>query len=105
MKTVMIVDNENEIFERVKTRLENDNIQVETAKDSRQALEKMSGDAEGDYGLILIDTPLPGTQRSALFSMKPKSKMNTDVSNSEDFLSKPFTEEQLVNFVKSKLQK
>ena len=104
MKTVMIVDDENEILERVKSSLENDDIQVETATDSRQAIEKMSGEAENNYGLILIDTQLPGTQRSALFSMKPKSKINTDISNTDDFLKKPFTEEQLINFVKSKLQ-
>jgi len=61
MKTVMIVDDENEILERVKSSLENDDIQVETATDSRQAIEKMSGEAENNYGLILIDTQLPGS--------------------------------------------
>jgi len=63
----------------------------------------MSGD-EDNYGLLLIDTPIPGTQKSALFSMKPKSKINIDVNKEEDFLQKPFTEEELINFVKNKLR-
>ena len=104
MKTIMVVDDETDILEKVKYSLESDDFQVETASDSRQALEKMSENAEEKFGLILIDTPLPGTQKSALFSMKPKSKMHIDVSKTEDFLQKPFTEEQLLNFVKSKLK-
>lgn len=35
--------------------------------------------------------------------MKPASKMNLDTNNTEDFLQKPFTKEQLLSFVKDKL--
>jgi len=36
--------------------------------------------------------------------MKPKSKSNIDTSKAEDFLQKPFTKEQLLDFVKSKIK-
>jgi len=99
----MVIDDETDVLKKVKSSLETDNFEVVTASDSRQALELMTEDREEDYGLILIDTPLPGTKESALFSMKPKSKMHIDVSKMEDFLQKPFTEEQLLDFVKRKI--
>jgi len=103
MKTIMVVDDESDILEKVKLNLQNDDFEVVTASDSREALELMTGDKEDDIGLILIDTPLPGTTKSAFFSMKPKSKMHIDTTKMDDFLQKPFTKEQLINFVKSKL--
>ena len=102
MKSIMVIDDETQILEKVKNSLKED-FNVVVASGSRQALEKMSGEEE-NYGLLLIDTPIPGTQKTALFSMKPKSKINIDVNKEEDFLQKPFTEEQLINFVKNKLK-
>ena len=104
MKTIMVIDDETDVLEKVKSSLENDDFEVVIASDSRQALELMAVNKEEDYGLILIDTLLPGTKKSAFFSMRPKSKMHIDVSKLEDFLQKPFTEEQLLTFVKSKLK-
>ena len=104
MKTIMVIDDESDILKKVNSSLETDNFEVVTASDSRQALELMTEDTEENYGLILIDTPLPGTKKSAFFSMKPKSKMHIDTSKMGDFLQKPFTEEQLLNFVKKKLK-
>ena len=102
MKTIMIVDDEADILREVKACLENDDLKVVTAINSREALELMEGDKEQDFDLILIDTPMPGIDKSAFFSMKPTSK--TDTSNIEDFLQKPFTREQLLGFVKSKIR-
>jgi len=93
MKSIMVVDDETHILEKVRNSLKED-FNIVVASDSRQALEKMSED-EDNYGLLLISTQIPGTQKTALFSMKPKSKINIDVSKEEDFLQKPFTEEQL----------
>ena len=101
MKNIMIVDDESDILEKVKSALEEDDFEVITASNSREALELMEGDKENDFGLILIDTLMPGSDKSALFSMKPESK--TDTSRMEDFLQKPFTKEQLLDFVKSKM--
>jgi len=103
MKTIMVVDDESDILEQVKSCLEADDFEVVTATDSRTALELMSNNKEDDFGLILIDTPLPGSKKSALFSMRPKSRINIDASKDEDFLQKPFTKEQLLDFVKSKM--
>ena len=98
----MIVDDEVDILKKVKSFLEEDDFKVVTAKNSREALEIM-GDNEEDFGLILIDTKMPDEDKSALFSMKPKSKIN--VGSFDDFLQKPFTKEQLVDFVKKSMEK
>lgn len=101
MKTVMIVDDEPDVLKTVKSCLESDDFEVVTATSSREALEIMDEDKEENFGLILIDTFIPGSNKSALFSMKPRSKMDT--SKMEDFLQKPFTKEQLLDFVKRRI--
>ncbi len=100
MKTIMIVDDEPDILEKAKSCLESDDFEVVTATNSREALELME-DKEENFGLILIGTFMPGGDKSAFFSMKPKSKMDT--SEIEDFLQKPFTKEQLIDFVKTRI--
>lgn len=101
MKTIMVVDDEVDILEKVRSCLESDDIEVITVANSREALEMIDTKKEDDIGLILIDTPMPGSDRSALFSMKPRSKMDT--SNLQDFLQKPFTSEELIDFVKKRI--
>ena len=96
MKTIMIVDDEVAILEKVKTYLENNEVDVLTAKNSRQALEIL-GKGE-NIDLILIDTPMPGEDTTALYPMKPNSKLTT--TDMKSFLPKPFTKEQLINFIK-----
>lgn len=103
MKTIMVVDDEASILDEVKSCLEEDEFEVITASNSRKALELMNEDEE-DFGLILIDTSMPGSKKPAFFSMKPKSKSNIDTSKEDDFLQKPFTKEQLLDFVKSKVK-
>ncbi len=95
----MIVDDEVAILEKVKSFLESDEVGVVTANNSRQALEIM--EKEGNFDLILIDTQMPCSDKTALFSMKPESKLAT--GKTDTFLQKPFTKEQLVNFVKEKI--
>ena len=95
----MIVDDEVAILEKVKSFLESDEVGVVTANNSRQALELM--EKEGNFDLILIDTQMPCSDKTALFSMKPESKLAT--GKIDTFLQKPFTKEQLVNFVKEKI--
>ena len=103
MKTIMIVDDETGILEEVKSCLEEDDFEVVTVDSNRKALELMENDKEENFGLILIDTSLPDSNKPAFFSMKPRSKKNIDTSKEEDFLQKPFTKEQLLDFVKSKI--
>ena len=104
MKTIMVVDDETSILEQVKSCLEEDDFEVIAVDNNRKALELMDEDKEDTFGLILIDTSLPDSKTPALFSMKPRSKKDIDTSKSEDFLQKPFTKEQLVEFVKRKIE-
>jgi len=98
----MIVDDEPDVLKNVKSCLESDDFEVITASNSREAIELINDDEE-NIGLILVDTPMPGSDKSALFSIKPKSKIDT--SNLNDFLQKPFTREQLLDFVKRNIVK
>ena len=103
MKTIMIVDDETSILEEVKKSLEQDDFKVITAENNRKALELIEEDNEDKYGLILIGTSMPDTKIPAFFSMKPRTKKNIDTSKKEDFLQKPFTKEQLLDFVRRKI--
>ena len=95
----MIVDDEADVLQKAKSFLENDEVDVITVSNSRQALEIM--DDEETFDLVLIDTPMPCSDKTALFSMIPKSKL--EVSETDNFLQKPFTKDQLVNFVKDRI--
>lgn len=103
MKTIMVVDKETSILEEVKTALEEEDFTVITADNSRKALELLEEEKDENFGLILINTTHPDTKQPALFSMNPRLKKNIDTSKNEDFLQKPFTKEELQNFVKSKI--
>ncbi len=95
----MIVDDEANVIEKVKSFLEDDELDIVTAKNSRQALELIG---EGrTFDLILVDTPMPGSDKDALYLMKPNSKLTNSETNT--FLQKPFTKDQLLNFVKGKI--
>ncbi|RLF35232.1 MAG: hypothetical protein DRN08_03385 [Thermoplasmata archaeon] len=103
MRTIMIVDDEPEILEKVRSCLEDNEFDVVTALNSRQALEVLQSDEEEkNIDLILVDTHMPGTEKkSAFFPVKPNSKAkDSEISN---FLEKPFTKKQLLDFVKNNL--
>ena len=104
MKTIMVVDDESNILEEVRLCLEEDDFEVVTADSNRKALELMEEDKDENFGLILINTSMPDSKEPAFFSMRPESKSNIDTSKKEDFLQKPFTKEQLIDFVKSKME-
>ena len=99
IKTIMIVDDETAVLEKVKSFLAENEIDVVTANNSRQALEIL--EQEENIDLILINTPIPGSNTTALYSMKPNSKLVS--SETESFLQKPFTKEQLISFIKKKI--
>ena len=103
MKTIMVIDDEIGVLKQVKSCLEEDDFEVVTVDNSRKALELMEGEREESFGLILIDTLMPNSKKPAFFSIKPKSKKNIDTSKEEDFLQKPFTKEQLLDYVKNKI--
>ena len=102
MKTIMIVDDELDILNQVKESLKDDDFRIITSDYSRMALQLIDEDEENKLGLILIDSPIPGTDKSALFSMKPGSKKDIDTTNEIDFLKKPFSKEELISFINKK---
>jgi CheY-like chemotaxis protein len=102
IKTIMIVDEEPLVLNQVKTFLEQEDLSVVTATNSRQALSQLHGENEETFDLILVNTQMPGSDKaSALFSLKPSMKKQT--AGIQDFLQKPFTNEQLLEFVRRKL--
>ena len=103
MKTIMVVDDDAGTLEKVRSLLEKDDFEVITADNSRKALEIIEKDKEKKFGLILIDTPMPGSDKAAFFSMKPGLNTDNDKSELHDFLEKPFTDTQLLDFIKKKL--
>ncbi len=102
MKTVMIIDDELHVLREVKSFLEND-FNVITVDSNRKALEEIEK-CNKDLGLILIDSNIPDTEIPAFFSMKPDIDKKIDTTKTDDFLIKPFTRNQLVEFVKNKVK-
>jgi len=98
----MVVDDELNVLEDVKTCLLKEDFEVVTVDNSRKAFEIMDND-ENNFSLILIGTRLPNSDIPAFFSMKPESKRNIDTSTESNFLKKPFTKQELLDFVKSRL--
>lgn len=92
----MIVDDEVAVLEKVKSYLKSDEIEVVTANNSRQALKLME---KKPFDLILVDTPMPGGKKAALYLMRADSNLAAEVENS--LLQKPFTKDQLVSLVKN----
>jgi len=99
----MIIDDEENILKQVKDALETDDFSVLTAENSKKAFEIMDTKKMEDFGLILIDSSLPNSEKPALFSMQPGKKKNIDTTKIEDFLEKPFSKEQLIDFVKKRM--
>ena len=103
MKTIMVVDDERNILDEVKLALEGEDFKIVTVDNNRKAFEIIDEDCEDNYNLILIDTSLPESNIPAFFSMKPGQKKNIDTSSEENFLQKPFTKQQLIEFIKKKI--
>jgi len=103
MKTIMIVDDNSNVLEQVRDSLREDDLEIITVKNNREALELMHGDNEKNYELLLIDSLTPDSKKPAFFPMKPSDTKNVDTTNDADFLQKPFTKEELISFVKKRV--
>ena len=103
MKTIMVIDDETSILDEVKSCLKDEDLEIVTVDNNRKAFELIEDDKEDIFSLILIDTSLPDSNIPAFFSMKPSSKLDIDTSREENFLQKPFTKKQLIEFIKKKI--
>lgn len=98
----MIVDEETDFLREVQSLLEKDEVEVITVRNSREALDRLKEDKEETFDLILVNTRMPGSMiTSALFCMKPPLKKLT--GGIDNFLQKPFTKQELIEFVKAKM--
>jgi len=99
----MVVDDEISILETVKSCLIKEDFEVVTVDNNRKAFEIMENDKENNFSLILIGTRFPNSDIPAFFSMNPKSKKNIDTCTEDNFLKKPFTKQELLDFIKSRI--
>ena len=98
----MIIDEEDDFLNHVKTVLEKEDVEVVTARNSRAALERLKEENEETFDLILVNTRMPGSVlTNALFCMRPPLKKLP--GGIENFLQRPFTKEELIEFVKEKI--
>lgn len=102
MKTIMIIDDELTVLKDAKSFLEKDFniITVDSNKKAHEIIEKNNK----DLGLILIDSNIPDTDIPAFFSFKPNIDKKRDTTKINDFLIKPFTRSQLVEFINEKIR-
>ena len=99
----MVVDDEKNVLDSVKFCLEQEDFKVITVENRRKAIEFIEYDKGDDLELILVDTSMPDTKMPALFCLKHRHKASFDTTKNEDFLQKPFTNEQLIKFVKNRI--
>jgi len=99
----MIVDDEISILENARSCLKEEDFEVVAVDNNRKAFEIMENDKENNFSLILISTRFPNSNIPAFFSMKPKSKSNIDTSTEDNFLKKPFTKEELLEFIRRRI--
>ena len=94
MRTVMVVDDEVGVQELVRGALLDSETVVVGARNSRAALDLLE-DLSCD--LMLVESRLPMSRERVLVPVKPGDRYQK--KRPESFLKKPFTEDELVDFV------
>ena len=102
MKTIMIVDEEPEISHQLQSYINQEEITIKTVSSSRKALDTINEDES--ISLLLINTKLPDKESMGYFSITPDSKLITDISDENNFLIKPFSKEEFLNFINKSLE-
>ncbi len=101
MPTIMIVDEEKNMIDQVKSLLHAESIHIIHAENTRKALEYIDHEPENKINLILVDTYIPGTDQKGYFSLKTNSRFTDGAL--DDLLPKPFTKDQLLSYIWKKL--
>ena len=100
MKTIMIVGEKSTHINELKKYFSDDTLNIISVDNSREAIEIIENDSDKNINLVLINTQTPNGENSAFFKMKPESNMNIFSSNNENFLQKPFSKNQFMDFIK-----
>ncbi|MEW6103491.1 MAG: response regulator [bacterium] len=117
MKSILLVDDEEDLVETGKMFLEDAGYEVDTAKDGLEAMEKVY---EKKYGLILLDITIPemdGYQVCRMLKNDPSYKdipvvmltaktLKADKfrgmeTGADEYLTKPYTPDELISAVRS----
>lgn len=99
MKTVMIVDKDPEMHQKIKSFNTNNDINFKRVESSREALEQLRTDQT--ISLLLLHTTIPEEEKTGYFPIHPslKSTQVTDTTNAKNFLLKPFDKKQFHEFL------
>ena len=97
----MIVDEQPDTLAHLQSFLKNEKFEVVTATNNREALEQLKDENEEPFDLIMVHATMPGTKTTGFFTIKPAEKKQP--RDAGHFLEEPFTEQQLISFVKKTL--
>ena len=102
MKTIMIIDEEPNIAHQLQSYITQKDITIKTVPSSRRALDTINEDES--ISLLLINTKLPDKDLMGYFSITPDSKSFTNISDENNFLIKPFSKEEFIEFINKSLE-
>ena len=118
-KKIIVVDDESDIRESVKNILEDNNFKVETAKDGKDFIKKIS---KSKFDLIILDILMPGLTTKEIIAELNKKKIKTPIifltvvrfaeqtkemiaPQMADYIEKPFDNSDFIARVKKALKK
>ena len=102
MKTIMIIDEEPDIAHQLQSYIAQEDITIRTVPSSRKALHTINEDES--ISLLLINTKLPDRDSMGYFSIALDSKSFTGLSDEKNFLIKPFSKEEFIQFINRSLE-
>ncbi|TFG36974.1 MAG: response regulator transcription factor [Desulfobacterales bacterium] len=117
---ILIVDDEEELRERLRQALSNERYRVETAKNGDEALDKVVDD--DSFDLIILDIMMPGRDGLSVLQEIRKEGINTPVllltalgdlddrirgldQGADDYLAKPFSMSELLARMRAMLRR
>jgi len=101
MKTILIVDDNFDFFNRMKDAVTKEDIDLIHSTNSRQGLATLSDSNKVD--LILIHTLSPQTDTSSFISLKPHETLKTFSLGNSDYIDTYCSEDQFISFIKEKI--
>jgi len=101
MRTIMIVDNDFDFFNRMKDAVSKEEIELIHTTNSRHGIATLSNNHKVE--LILVHTLSPQTDTSSFVSLKPNATLKTFSDDNLDHLDTHCSEDQFISFIKGKI--